>query len=29
MQQLQPQTTLQSGKYKIISTLGQGGLGVN
>ena len=28
MQQLQPQTTLQSGKYRIISTLGQGGFGI-
>lgn len=28
MQTLQPQTTLQSGKYKIISTLGQGGFGI-
>ena len=28
MQQLQPQTTLQGGKYKIIRTLGQGGFGI-
>ena len=28
MQQLQPNTTLQSGKYKIIRTLGQGGFGI-
>lgn len=28
MQALQPQTTLQGGKYKIISTLGQGGFGI-
>jgi len=28
MQQLLPQTTLQGGKYKIISTLGQGGFGI-
>ena len=28
MQTLQPQTTLQCGKYRIISTLGQGGFGI-
>ena len=28
MQQLKPQTTLQGGKYKIVSTLGQGGFGI-
>ena len=28
MSTLQPQTTLQGGKYKIISTLGQGGFGI-
>ena len=28
MQTLQPQTTLQGGKYKIIRTLGQGGFGI-
>lgn len=28
MQTLQPQTTLQSGKYKIIRVLGQGGFGI-
>ncbi len=28
MQQLQPDTTLQGGKYKIIRTLGQGGFGI-
>lgn len=28
MQTLQPKTTLQGGKYKIISTLGQGGFGI-
>lgn len=28
MQQLQPDTTLQSGKYRIIRTLGQGGFGI-
>ncbi len=28
MQQLQPNTTLQGGKYKIIRTLGQGGFGI-
>ena len=28
MSTLQPQTTLQGGKYKIIRTLGQGGFGI-
>lgn len=29
MQQLQPNTTLQGGKYKIVRVLGQGGFGNN
>lgn len=29
MQQLQPNTVLQGGRYRIIDTLGQGGFGIN